>query len=141
MFLFYTFFQVAPMTRVDKAEIFDLTVFHLTAVQQQQRSVTMDTEAAAYSAGFKDCAREMTFFSAHKVTNSCAIQGLIDHIHIKRTPLVSSAGSRQMYTQIKVNDVTNMASYLSYAPTVSPITAHCVVVDRELRYFRIIIFF
>ncbi|XP_052797977.1 uncharacterized protein LOC128230035 [Mya arenaria] len=57
--------QVPPMTRVDKADILELTVFHLTRLQHQQRAVRVATEAkdaasciASYQTGFRDCARE-----------------------------------------------------------------------------------
>lgn len=46
------------MTRVDKADILELTVFHLTQLHQQLQSVTLATEAAAYNAGYSACARE-----------------------------------------------------------------------------------
>ena len=46
------------MSRLDKADILELTVGHLTTLEHQQRSVTLATEVDGYKKGFKDCARE-----------------------------------------------------------------------------------
>ncbi|XP_052224881.1 transcription factor HES-1-A-like [Dreissena polymorpha] len=51
--------QTSPMTRVDKADILDLTVSHLQQLQQRHRSVSMATESAAYNSGFQTCTREI----------------------------------------------------------------------------------
>ncbi|XP_052797956.1 enhancer of split mgamma protein-like [Mya arenaria] len=68
--------QVSPMTRVDKADILELTVFHLTRLQHQQRAVRVATEAkdaasciASYQTGFRDCAREVVTYIA--VNGAC----------------------------------------------------------------------
>lgn len=70
------------MTRVDKADILELTVFHLMQLQRQQRSVSMATEIAAYNAGFKDCACEaVTYLSSNRTINDNEIRALSNHLH------------------------------------------------------------
>ncbi|XP_052782994.1 uncharacterized protein LOC128219219 [Mya arenaria] len=64
--------QVSSMTRVDKADILELTVFHLTRLQQRQRAnrVANDqtddvSSATSHLTGYRDCAREaVTYLSA-----------------------------------------------------------------------------
>ncbi|XP_045162080.2 enhancer of split mgamma protein-like [Mercenaria mercenaria] len=74
--------NTAPMTRVDKADILELTVYHLTQLQQQQRSVTMATEAAAFSAGYKACAREaVTYMASNQMASSTVTGSLNSHLH------------------------------------------------------------
>lgn len=74
------------MTRVDKADILELTVFHLTQLQRQQRSVSIATEVAAYSAGFKDCAREaVTYLSSTRTENDKMIRSLSNHLYSSYT--------------------------------------------------------
>ncbi|XP_053380083.1 enhancer of split m3 protein-like [Mercenaria mercenaria] len=74
--------NTAPMIRVDKADILELTVYHLTQLQQQQRSVTMATEAAAFSTGYKACAREaVTYLASNKMTTSKVTGSLSNHLH------------------------------------------------------------
>ncbi|XP_045162079.2 transcription factor HES-2-like [Mercenaria mercenaria] len=73
--------NTAPMTRVDKADILELTVFHLAQLQQQQRSVTMATEAAAFSAGYKACARDAVTYLANNKTSSAVTGSLSTHLH------------------------------------------------------------
>ncbi|XP_060554908.1 protein deadpan-like [Ruditapes philippinarum] len=74
--------NTAPMTRVDKADILELTVYHLTQLQHQQQSVTMATEAAAYNAGYKACAREaVTYLAKNKITSDTVTGSLSNHLH------------------------------------------------------------
>ncbi|KAL4236625.1 oxysterol-binding protein hes1 [Mactra antiquata] len=74
--------QTMPMTRIDKADILELTVFHLTKSQQQQRSVALATEVAAYNKGFKDCARTaVNYLQAKSNVPDYAISGLNQHLH------------------------------------------------------------
>ncbi|XP_052783083.1 uncharacterized protein LOC128219313 [Mya arenaria] len=56
---------VSPMTRVDKADNMELTVFHMKRLQHQQRAVHVANEATeaassatSYQTGFLDCLRE-----------------------------------------------------------------------------------
>ncbi|WAR19072.1 HES1-like protein [Mya arenaria] len=64
--------QVSSMTRVDKADILELTVFHLTRLQQRQRAVSIATDATedafsatSYQTGYRDYAREaVTYLSS-----------------------------------------------------------------------------
>ncbi|XP_052783069.1 uncharacterized protein LOC128219299 [Mya arenaria] len=63
--------QVSPMTRVDKADVLELTVFYLTRLQQQQRSGRVATEATdtvsyakSYQTGSRKCAREAVNYIA-----------------------------------------------------------------------------
>ncbi|XP_060600945.1 enhancer of split mgamma protein-like [Ruditapes philippinarum] len=74
--------NTAPMTRVDKADILELTVYHLTQLTQQQQSVTMATEAAAYNTGYKACAREAVTYLAKNTRTSDTVTGsLSNHLH------------------------------------------------------------
>ncbi|XP_060603108.1 enhancer of split m3 protein-like [Ruditapes philippinarum] len=74
--------NTAPMTRVDKADILDLTVYHLSQLQRQQQSVTMATEAAAYNAGYKACAREaVTYLARTKITSDTVTGSVSNHLH------------------------------------------------------------
>ncbi|KAH3698570.1 hypothetical protein DPMN_086112 [Dreissena polymorpha] len=127
-------FKVAPMTRVDKADILELTVFHLTTLHQQQRSSTMVTEAAAYSAGFKDCVREvMTYLSACKVTDVSSTNNLRNHLYqtlIKKRRLnpnedkASAVTENALFsTPSRNNDVSFMTSSSLYTPKMSPIVS------------------
>ncbi|XP_052256476.1 enhancer of split mgamma protein-like [Dreissena polymorpha] len=127
--------QAAPMTRVDKADILDLTVFHLTTVQHHQRSATMATEAAAYNAGFKDCFREvMTYLSACKVTDVSSAYNLSAHLHqtltekIRFNPNKGKASGRTannfISTPARNNDVSFITSPSLYTPNLSPIVSN-----------------
>lgn len=71
------------MTRVDKADILELTVYHLTQLQQQQQSVAMAAEVAAYSAGYKACAQEaVSYLYNNKLTSGAGIGSLSNHLHV-----------------------------------------------------------
>lgn len=111
--------QTAPMTRVDKADILELTVFHLTQLQQQQRSATMATEAAAYDTGFKDCAREtMTFITSNRITGESKVSLLNIHLHasfLMKSRKHHHSGGVQHFggnlsTPIRPAEVTNVFS-------------------------------
>ncbi|XP_052789001.1 enhancer of split mgamma protein-like [Mya arenaria] len=76
--------QMAPMTRVDKADVLELTVFHLTRLQQHQRAARVASEAtaASYNAGFRDCAREtVTLLGATNATDTSLTTSVSDHLH------------------------------------------------------------
>ncbi|WAR19073.1 HES1-like protein, partial [Mya arenaria] len=70
--ILYSIVQVSSMTRVDKADILELTVFHLTRLQQRQRAVSIATDATedafsatSYQTGYRDYAREaVTYLSS-----------------------------------------------------------------------------
>ena len=107
---------MAPMTRVDKSDVLELTVHHLTQLQQQQRSVTMATEAAAYDTGYKECAREtVNYLSTSRFTNESTINLLNNHLHgtfmmKSRNRPISSAPphfSGKLSTPIRPADVNN----------------------------------
>ncbi|WAR28248.1 hypothetical protein MAR_013952 [Mya arenaria] len=58
-------YTVSPMTRVDKADSLEITVFHMKRLQHQQRAVRVANEATeaassatSYQTGFLDCLRE-----------------------------------------------------------------------------------
>ena len=125
------------MTRVDKADILELTVYHLTQLQQQQRSVTLATEAAAYDTGYKECAREtVNYLSTSRVTSESTISLLNNHLHAtfvnkSRNRHISSAPrhlSRNLSTPIRPVDVNNSctssSSELSSSFGCSPILPH-----------------
>jgi hypothetical protein len=94
------------MTRVDKADILDLTVYHLSQLQRQQQSVTMATEAAAYNAGYKACAREaVTYLARNKLTTDTVTGSLNNHLH--QTFLTSSRRQEIANNNKHGNDVFN----------------------------------
>jgi len=85
--------QVAPMTRVDKADILELTVFHLTRLQQHAHAAKMARDAAAYNTGYRDCAREaVTYVASGAVQDDTIVPRLSDHLH--RSYMQSSGGTR-----------------------------------------------
>ncbi|XP_052788503.1 enhancer of split mgamma protein-like [Mya arenaria] len=76
--------QKAPMTRIDKADVLELTVFHLTRLQQCERATRVASEATAssYNAGFRDCARETeTLLGATNATDTSLTTSVSDHLH------------------------------------------------------------
>ena len=115
------------MTRVDKSDILELTVYHLTQLQQQQRSITMATDAAAYDTGYKECARDtMNYLSTSRVTSESTINLLNNHLHgtfvMKSRNRYLSSSSFQPFgenlsTPIRPSDVNN--SYTSSSSELS----------------------
>ncbi|XP_052788499.1 enhancer of split m8 protein-like [Mya arenaria] len=89
--------QMAPMTRVDKADVLELTVFHLTRLQQCQRATRVASEAtaASFNAGFRDCAREtVTLLGTNNATDTNLTTSVSDHLHgvyIEKTKLVEES--------------------------------------------------
>ncbi|KAH3785671.1 hypothetical protein DPMN_163764 [Dreissena polymorpha] len=116
------------MTRVDKADILDLTVLHLQQLQQRNGSVSMATESVAYQSGFQACAREvMTYLTSQKSPDIKTIKALSDHLQatqpvpqmcVRNKMLVK----RQMSTPVRINDVRKMSKYTLNTPDFSPIT-------------------
>ncbi|XP_052224914.1 enhancer of split mgamma protein-like [Dreissena polymorpha] len=94
--------QTSPMTRVDKADILDLTVLHLQQLQQRHRSVSMATESIAYTSGFQACAREIiTYLTSQKSADMKTIKALSDHLQAtqpvpQRKPLVEKQRRERM---------------------------------------------
>jgi len=85
--------QVAPMTRVDKADILELTVFHLTRLQQHAQAAKMAADAAAYNTGYRDCAREaVTYLASGTEQDGTIAPRLSDHLH--HSYMQSSGGTR-----------------------------------------------
>ena len=83
------------MSRLDKADILELTVGHLTTLEHQQRSVTMATEASGYKKGFKDCAREtITYLSSTRILDTHTLFELNNHLqssYLQKTRQAPSA--------------------------------------------------
>ncbi|KAL4226366.1 oxysterol-binding protein hes1 [Mactra antiquata] len=74
--------HIAPMTRVDKADILELTVVHLQQLHQQQQQVTMATEHSGYTTGYKDGSREvMRYFSTSGAKNDQTVGHMNSHLH------------------------------------------------------------
>ena len=70
------------MTRVDKTDILELTVFHLTRLQQHAHAANMAAEAAAYESGYRDCARvAVTYLASGAVQDVALVPRLSDHLH------------------------------------------------------------
>ena len=69
------------MSRLDKADILELTVGHLTTLEHQQRSVTLATEVNGYKKGFKDCAREtINYLSSTRSLDTDTLFQLNNHL-------------------------------------------------------------
>ncbi|XP_060600948.1 enhancer of split mgamma protein-like [Ruditapes philippinarum] len=98
--------NTAPMTRVDKADILELTVYHLTQLQQQQQSVTMAKEAAAYNAGYKACAREAVTYLTKKTRTNDAVTGSLSN-HLHNSFLLSSRRQGPAITRYSNHESTN----------------------------------
>ena len=83
------------MSRLDKADILELTVGHLTTLEHQQRSVTMATEVKGYKKGFKDCAREtITYLSSTRLLDTDNLFQLNNHLrssYLQKTRQAPSA--------------------------------------------------
>ena len=83
------------MSRLDKADILELTVGHLTTLEHQQRSVTMATEVNGYKKGFKDCAREtITYLSSTRSLDTDTLFQLNNHLqssYLQKTRQAQSA--------------------------------------------------
>jgi len=100
------------MTRVDKADILDLTVFHLTRLQQHAHAANMAAEAAAYNSGYRDCAREaVTYVASGAVQDDTMAPRLSDHL--LRSYMQKSGGTRHERQTIHV-PVPMKASTLSH---------------------------
>jgi len=81
------------MTRVDKADILELTVFHLTRLQQHAHAANMAAEANAYNTGYRDCAREaVTYAASGAVQDGTLAPRLSDYLH--RSYMQTSGGTR-----------------------------------------------
>ena len=101
----YFLLQTEPMTRVDKADILELTVYHLTQLQQRQQSVTMATEASAYNAGYKACAREaVTYLANNKITNNTVTGSLSNHLY---NSFLTSSRRQEPINKFHINSVNN----------------------------------
>ena len=78
------FFQSSQFSKLEKADILELTVKHLRNLQRQQRSAAMATDPAVmekYRAGFNECASEVMHYvsSCHALTND--VKGsLVNHL-------------------------------------------------------------
>ncbi|XP_052788501.1 enhancer of split mgamma protein-like [Mya arenaria] len=89
--------QKAPMTRVDKADILELTVFHLTQLQQHQRAarVAYEATAASFNADFRDCAREtVNLLTDNNATDTSLTTSESDNLHgvyMEKTKLVEES--------------------------------------------------
>ena len=83
------------MSRLDKADILELTVGHLATLEHQQRSVTMATEVNGYKKGFKDCAREtITYLSSTRSLDTDTLFQLNNHLensYLQKTRQAPSA--------------------------------------------------
>ena len=83
------------MSRLDKADILELTVGHLTTLEHQQRSVTLATEVDGYKKGFKDCAREtINYLSSTRSLDTDTLFQLNNHLqssYLQKTRQAPSA--------------------------------------------------
>ena len=83
------------MSRLDKADILELTVGHLATLEHQQRSVTMATEVNGYKKGYKDCAREtISYLSSTRFLDTDTLFQLNNHLqssYLQKTRQAPSA--------------------------------------------------
>ena len=83
------------MSRLDKADILELTVGHLTTLEHQQRSVSLATEVDGYKKGFKDCAREtINYLSSTRSLDTDTLFQLNNHLqssYLQKTRQAPSA--------------------------------------------------
>ena len=95
--LSYIFQGTSAMARLDKADILELTVSHLTTLEHQQRSVSLATTADQYKEGFKDCAREtFNYLSSTKALDTGSLQQLNNHL---QTCYMEKTGRTSSYHQ------------------------------------------
>ncbi|XP_052767935.1 enhancer of split mgamma protein-like [Mya arenaria] len=127
--------QVSSMTRVDKADILELTVFHLTRLQQRQRAVSIATDATedafsatSYQTGYRDCAREQ------KQNSSQAGKDRLQEVHNRipqienRVPLTFNSQAVFMSTPRRSNEgLTGLTGQIS---TTSSGTLECSPILR-----------
>ncbi|KAH3785668.1 hypothetical protein DPMN_163761 [Dreissena polymorpha] len=124
------------MTRVDKADILDLTVFHLQHQQQRQNSVSKTTESIAYTSGFQACAREvLAYLTNQKYADPKTISAISGHLHMalnvpQRCVRNQMPGEHNMSTPVRANNVRKLSSYPLNTPGVSPI-ANQNLLSRE----------
>ena len=125
---FHSFQNSTSMARIDKADILELTVSHLTNLEHQQRSVTLATEVDGYKKGFKDCAREtIRYLSTTRSLDTDTLHQLNNHLQssyiekTRKTPNASygpaDVGSAHISTRQDVPPhsfyVSNQSTYYS----------------------------
>ncbi|WAR28209.1 hypothetical protein MAR_013913 [Mya arenaria] len=84
------YLQVSSTTRVDKADILELTVFHLTRLQQRQRTVRVVTDATeggssttSHQTGYRDCALgALSYLSANSHCSPAVATNLFSRVTI-----------------------------------------------------------
>lgn len=70
------------MTRVDKADILELTVQHLTSEQQHQQIETLDSQATAFNSGYRECMRQtVSYLSSRGLVDTYSIKLLSNHLN------------------------------------------------------------
>ncbi len=109
------YFQTSPNAKLDKADILELTVRHLTLLQQQQASVTMATQAASYSSGYKDCAQvTIGYIRSTSMMNETSFCSLSNHLHNSFLARTGSPPIDQMnaYQRPNHNRSTHLTSVL-----------------------------
>ena len=111
------------MSRLDKADILELTVGHLTTLEHQQRSVTMATEAGGYKKGFKDCAREtITYLSSTRFLDTDTLFQLNNHLQSSylqktRQPQSASYPAEVVPAHVSSQPVSSSASDITLYQT------------------------
>ncbi|KAH3785499.1 hypothetical protein DPMN_163590 [Dreissena polymorpha] len=124
------------MTRIDKADILDLTVFHLQHLQQRQSSVSKTTESIAYTSGFQACAWEvLAYLTNQKYADPKTISAISDHLHMalnvpQRCVRNHMPGEQNMSTPVRANNIRKLSSYPLNTPGVSLI-ANQNLLSRE----------
>ncbi|XP_052797954.1 transcription factor HES-1-like [Mya arenaria] len=95
--------QVSRMTRVDKADILELTVFHLTRLQHQQRAVRVATAVkdevsctTPYQTSFRECARDaVTYIAVNGAFDpvvTTSVSGHLRSVYAQKQNSIQAAG-------------------------------------------------
>ena len=125
------------MSRLDKADILELTVVHLTTLEHQQRSVTMATEVNGYKKGFKDCAGEtITYLSSTRSLNTDTLFQLNNHLqssYLQKTRQAPSASHPAGVTTAHVSSQPDLSPASDISLYQAQNSSYCIPVSESGR--------
>lgn len=94
------------MARLDKADILELTVNHLTNLKHQHRSISLATAAESYKKGFKDCVREtFSYLSSTQALDADSLHRLNNHLHTCYTEKTKGTTSVSRNVHVHLEEV------------------------------------
>ena len=115
------------MTRVDKADILEMTVCHLTKLRHQQPVSMPTNDRGSYASGFHDCAREVTgFLYSNGLIDEGRLADLSRHLQstLNSQPGQLIQGNRSNSTPLRAQPMSNPLERTPYHITkISPIQA------------------